>query len=381
MKAPDVLVALCGLTPQVVTETLWALGHRKPAIVPGEIWVLTTLFGEDACQRTLMGKRGALTAYYREYFPNQRPPHFQKENLVVLRRTDGNPLDDLRSEHDNRAAANQIADFIRRQTARPEVRLHCSVAGGRKTMGIFLAGALQLYGRPEDRLYHVLVSPEFETHPEFFYKPKRPRILRSGKGKHLNTKDAVIELAEIPYVRLRDTLSPEALTGKKTFTELVTQAQHELQQLTAPELLTIDPTTGRMQIGEHPVYLPPTAFKVFAALARIKTRHCTEPQRPRCGECTACYPILSKETWEKEAARLGDLGFAPFPGSAEPAPTALPKFRSLVSKVNRTLEETLGSKRLAQRYGIHAVGPRSAKAYGLAADKGAIQETALKIPG
>ena len=39
----DVLIALCGLTPQVVTETLWALGQQRPAVVPEKVCNLATV--------------------------------------------------------------------------------------------------------------------------------------------------------------------------------------------------------------------------------------------------------------------------------------------------------------------------------------------------
>lgn len=81
---------------------------------------------------------------------------------------DSQPLDDLRSAEENAALADFLVAFIRDRTQDPNVRLHCSVAGGRKTMGVYLALALQLYGRPGDTLFHVLVSPEFESHPQFF---------------------------------------------------------------------------------------------------------------------------------------------------------------------------------------------------------------------
>jgi CRISPR-associated protein (TIGR02584 family) len=65
----DVLVALCGLTPQVVTETLWALGQQRPAIVPEKVWIITTRSGREACERLLFGKNGKLASYLREYRP------------------------------------------------------------------------------------------------------------------------------------------------------------------------------------------------------------------------------------------------------------------------------------------------------------------------
>ena len=58
-----------------------------------------------------------------------------------------------------------ITNLIRAFTADPESALHVSIAGGRKTMGFFLGYALSLYGRAQDKLSHVLVSPPFESSP------------------------------------------------------------------------------------------------------------------------------------------------------------------------------------------------------------------------
>src|SRR5579885_2566058 len=169
----DVLVAVCGLTPQVVTETLWALHHRTPPIHPAEVWILTTERGRRKCREALLAPSGAVARYVREYRP--RPgPRCGPAQVIVLKGADGRPLDDVRSERDSRAIADQLAEFLRRQTERVHTRLHCSVAGGRKTMGVLLAAALQLYGRPEDRLYHVLVTPEFESLAAFYFPPKEP---------------------------------------------------------------------------------------------------------------------------------------------------------------------------------------------------------------
>jgi len=77
-------------------------------------------------------------------------------------------------------------------------------------MGFYLGYAFSRYARPQDRLSHVLVSPPFESHPEFFYPPARPRCLTTREGKHIDTAEAVVTLAEIPVVRLRHGL-PEAL--------------------------------------------------------------------------------------------------------------------------------------------------------------------------
>ena len=64
-----VLLALCGLSPQVVTETLYALAvERAPPFRPNRIEVLTT---EEGRQRALLllldPDRGAFPAFCREF--------------------------------------------------------------------------------------------------------------------------------------------------------------------------------------------------------------------------------------------------------------------------------------------------------------------------
>jgi len=369
-KPCDVLISLCGLTPQVVTETLWAFAHRQPSIRPSELWVLTTAVGKEVCERTLFGKTGALARFYREY-PQSRGPKmvYGPEQVIVLRGADGFPLEDVRRECDSHAVADHIAAFIREQAGRPGVQLHCSAAGGRKTMGILLASALQLYGRGGDRLYHVLVSPEFETHPDFFFKPRRSIRLHTKDGNTLATKDAVIELTEIPYVRLREIMPPFLWQTRMSLTDLVRRVDEEVQALTAHKPVHLDLVAKRLVIGPQTMPLTPAQFHLYLAFAQCKIYHCTEPLRPTCAGCSACYVHVSSDAWDHAQTKLQRVV-----GDGKPIPHDVEGFRSLVSKVNAVLRNGLGSERLGTRYGIGSLGNRNDKRYGIAVDKTAIRE-------
>lgn len=256
------------------------------------------------------------------------------------------------------------------------MRLHCSVVGGRKTMGVLLAAVLQIYGRPDDRLYQVLVPAAFESHPDFFYIPKRSRILTLGKEK-LDARKARIELAEIHYVRLRAFLSESLLKGSFRFTELVTMAQNELRGLERPQPVKVDRDAHRLVIGDVQINLTPAQARLYAAFARIKTEHCEEPARKTCGECIACYLAVSKTNWDAVHERLEKLGDGPLlsPADArgETADTGIGRFRSLLSKTNKALAKGLGSERLAGRYELKSVRASGETRYGLAVDKTLIQ--------
>jgi len=125
-------------------------------------------------------------------------------------------LADIRTVKENEATGDRISSFIRTKTSEPGTRLHCSLAGGRKTMSFYLGAALQLFGRPQDRLYHILVSPEFESNPSFFYPHKTDTTIEcrmpDGTTARLNSRTAKVELAELPFVRLGSNLSPKMLT-------------------------------------------------------------------------------------------------------------------------------------------------------------------------
>jgi len=82
-------------------------------------------------------------------------------------------------------------------------------------MGFLLGYALSLFGRPQDRLSHVLVDPPFAAHPEFWCLPCPPRVLLDRGQRPIRTDEAHIRLALIPFVRLRQGL-PEAMLDGST---------------------------------------------------------------------------------------------------------------------------------------------------------------------
>jgi CRISPR-associated protein (TIGR02584 family) len=364
----DVLIALCGLTPQVVTETLWALHHRIPPIHPTAVWILTTREGAKVCRSTLLGRNGALARFVREYRPPP-PPHCSASHIIILKGSDGKPLDDVRTEQDNRAVADQLTEFIRKQAEQPDVRLHCSVAGGRKTMGVLLAAALQLFGRAEDRLYHVLVSPEFESLAGFFFPPKTPTWVTTKNGQRLQTTQARIELAELPYVRLRGLIGQTPSITASSFGALVALANQRLRLWHDPDPLSLDGQAKRIQIGNHPLSLTPALMTLYRAFIRTKLDHCSYPDLPTCGDCTDCYVPFTKDSWEASKRLLEERGAGTLLPMAKGPDDAPEQFRSLVSKLNKKLDDTIGVAGSQNPYRIRSAGPKKDTAYGLVLDK------------
>lgn len=266
-----ILVCITGLTPQVVTETVFALAHQQPAWIPTEVHVLTTLTGARHAELMLLAEDRAQFRRLREDY--QLPAiAFDASHVHVLHDGNGVPLDDIRNQADNMAMADAILAKIAEFAADPNAALHVSLAGGRKSMGFFAGYALSLYGRIQDRLSHVLVSPGFETHPEFFFPPREPRVLITRSNEPLSTMDAQIDLADIPFVRLRDRLPSELLPGA-SFAAAIEAAQ----RMQAPPHLIIQPAI-RSAVCADGVRIPlsPIDFPVYAWHAE-RVRSLAEP--------------------------------------------------------------------------------------------------------
>ena len=209
-----ILLASLGLAPQTLTETVWALARQEPAFVPDEVHVVTTAEGARRAELSLLhpidGRWGQLAkALGHERLGSILTP----AGIHVIEDARARPLDDIVDVAQNTAAADQITRLVARLTTDSDATLHVSIAGGRKTMGYFLGYALSLFGRPQDRLSHVLVGDPFQQHPDFFFPPDAPRLLHDRQGRPWSTADAVIHLAEIPFVRLRQGLPEAMLAG------------------------------------------------------------------------------------------------------------------------------------------------------------------------
>lgn len=260
-----ILLAVTGLSPQVVTETLYHLCRlRTPPFVPTEIHLITTREGAQHAELTLLHPHQGRFRQFLADFGLKERIAFDIGHIHVLRDARGKLMDDIRSDADNTAAADAVTALVRQFSSDPDCALHVSLAGGRKTLSYYLGYALTLFGRPQDRLSHVLVSPPFESNHQFYYPPPQPEVLFTRDDKPINTADAQIMLAEIPFVSLRHGLPEHLLAGESTYMETVAAAR---RSFAAPALVVDHP--GRMLVcGGQGVVLPPQLFAWYAWLAR-----------------------------------------------------------------------------------------------------------------
>ncbi len=353
-----ILLTACGLTPQVVTETVFALAvERRPPFVPTEIHVLTTAEGAQRVRLSLLSEEpGWFRRLCREY--DLPPIRFDESTIYVLEDGSGRPLPDIRTVDDNERTADRITELVRELTRDEDAALHVSIAGGRKTMGFYLGYALSLFGRPQDRLSHVLVSPPYESHPEFFYPTTRSRVIytRPPDERPLDTAQATVSLAEIPFLRLRHGLPEELLAGRVSFRDVVGAAQNVL----GPPKLTINLRDRRIEAGGTEVRLPPAELAFLSWFARRKLQGRPGLECPTEGHLD---PDYASEFLAEYRQAFDNLG--PSDRTTKALRGGMDKnyFLQRRSKLHRILRRHLG--RRAEDYMIHAGGRRPETRYEL----------------
>jgi CRISPR-associated protein (TIGR02584 family) len=283
-----IFLFVSGRTPQIITETLFFfLSRHRPAVRPDEIHVLTTSEGKTAIVSQLLEPNtGQFFRFCRDYRLDPRNIRFSEDTIEVLRDEQGAPLVDIRSDTENLAAADRIVAKVRTLTSDPHTRLVASMAGGRKTMGLYLGFALQFYGRAQDRLTHVLVSPpSLESNPAFFYP--RPRSSSRSVSQKTGRDQAVgeVTVAEVPLVFLGHKLLVLRERRDLRYAELVAQSQREVDLLTTPSPLTINRVRRCLETGEAVVPLSGLEFALFSLIAS-KRRHSS--CAPDCSGCISC---------------------------------------------------------------------------------------------
>lgn len=370
----EVLIFVAGTTSQIITETIYALIHQNPPVYPDEIHVITTTHGKKLIKENLI-EGGRFINFCKEF--RLRENLLNEDSIVIVKDHKGSPLEDIRDRQDNESLGDFIATFIKEKAGDERSRLHCSLAGGRKTMSFYMGSALQLFGRPWDKLYHVLVTPEFESNAEFYYKPKKNRILKKN-GRELNTKGAEIFLADLPFLRLREKIP---LDGKG-FKELVQESQKEIDTAMTQPVLAVNLNERTVYIGNIPVDMVPLQLMIYTAYLRQKADNCKYPDKVYCFDCADCFPSivdLSSRPALEKMAKDYKMIYKDQPFRAEELldkwsdGLEMNAIRQNISKINRTIKEQLSNETLLPYYLITSIKKYAGSRYGVRVEKGKIR--------
>lgn len=263
-----ILLAVSGMTPQIITETLYGIYRKDPTKYPSRIEVITTGDGRKRLIKNLLGDNNPLTRLQQDY---QLPPlSFTLADIKVPCGDDGKPLEDVRSEREQELITDFITRHVRSLTANPELAIHASLAGGRKTMGFALGYAMSLFGRPQDCLSHVLVSEPYERVPDFYYPTPNPvwRADAKNEGQH-DLSQAEVTLATIPLVLMREEMPTDLIhRDELSYTQTVERINRANALTFECASVTLDFDHMSLWCNDIEIPLKPDCFAFYSWLAQ-----------------------------------------------------------------------------------------------------------------
>ena len=276
-----VLCCVVGMSPAVVTETLWALAHLKEPIIPDEIIVLTTVRGRQCIDEQLFTSVGRVKCGWEKLvaalgqagLPVTGKLRFGLSHDCIRLFSDpsgSSDLDDITTTSENATAADFMLKTLREFTENPNLRLYTSIAGGRKTMSALMLSCMSLLGREQDHVLHVLVNEPFD-------KPVKPPFLFPGYceshelgGQSFKSSKAKLELIDIPFVKMRGWYQDKFKTIPPSYSDLVSGVQKAAPPAVNHPLLKFDFASGVATADGEPIRLSPAEFLAMALLLNVE---------------------------------------------------------------------------------------------------------------
>lgn len=368
-----ILLAVCGLSPQVITETLYAL--LQQGRLPDAVRILTTGEGKALCLANLFGSGdGHFHKFLNDYNLPETAIDFAPRHVHAVAATDGQALADIAGEEENELFLTACMQHAYELTAEPNRAVYFSIAGGRKTMGACLASAANFYGRPQDRVFHVLISPEFESSRDFYYPPRISQEIilydRAGQPYRKETRYARISLVPMAFVSVRDRL----MENNPALPEQPASLMMSLVREEKPELVINLPDATISWKGVQ-LDMMPARLALYAFFALLKKK--SDCRGKGCRSCDDCFLPLSDVLDEQESItslyrkimrdkyidEMSDTGITGL--TAE-------NFNMYKSKIHRDLERRFGPYELTQLE-ITSAGRRPNTSYGISLDRSQIR--------
>lgn len=234
-------------------------------------------------------------------------------------------------------------------------------------------------GRPNvrpspDRVFHVLVSPEFESCRDFYYPPKISKEIElkdaMGHPYYKKTGFARINLVHIPFVTIRDQLSTDMLKVPRDPATLMMSLVKEERFRLCVNMVLKKLIYKNIELDMMPAHLALYAF--FA----MQKKNCPK-ETEICGDCTDCFldihaiyglqeditKLYKKVSGSRPIAEMSDTGIKEL---------NMNNFNSYKSKIRSELLKRFGLYAIKDLE-ITSVGKKPNKRHGILMDKSKIE--------
>ena len=150
----EILIAVVGETPQIITETLYYYlsPYYKSIRKFDKIIVLTTSKGKKVIIKHLI-KGKILEEMFEKLGDSVK---FSEEDILVFKDGDGKEMADVRNTEQNLDSFNEVFKQMRTLANISNSRITALCSGGRKTMTGIMSLSFQMFGRNDDELIHII---------------------------------------------------------------------------------------------------------------------------------------------------------------------------------------------------------------------------------
>jgi len=269
-----ILVSLVGTTPAVLTETVWALATGPTPVLPDRIVAVTTGPGAGLLKQKLFEDqhwdrmKARLAERGIDHEGKLRFGNTGNSIRVFTSLEEDAELDDIRTRDDSAAVAEFFMELIRGFTENEAICLIVSIAGGRKTTSALLHSVMTLLGRAEDSISHILVDDPWMTQPDFLYPGCEGEFTDPATGEEIFSTDAVLTLAEVPFVPLRYLFKKELQRSASSYIELMTRLQKQSVSVTEDLFVQVDTVRGLIIVNGSEIQLSPNEFLYYLFFAK-----------------------------------------------------------------------------------------------------------------
>lgn len=315
MSRSVTLIATVGISPAVLTETIWKLNEIGE--LPDRIFALTTTEGRDKIREHLFGS-GLWSRFCADLGIRESEIHFPDRHMIVPRHPDGLEADDLRTYEDCMRFGDAIMEVVQDECSHSKRSVYASVAGGRKTMGAQLMAMMQVFGREQDKVFHILVDEPFESAP-FYYPEQSQQEIKTRNGTEVIARNAKIELYEVPFIRMGHRFKIAPVDGQ-SFEEFVEDIQDQLAsesfQLTLEPSNRVVKQTG-YESNASVLNPRPYMWLLYFSLKNHEAGRITDVMfKPLFGDGKTteriklhlCYHFLTGEEWNEDGWYDADDG-------------------------------------------------------------------------
>lgn len=371
------LLALLGLHPKVLTETLHALCVKRKTPIQKVVGIASAVAKQKIISALLHPVSGEFFNLCRDYHLEFDALQFSADSVRVASIA-GEQIMDIATSQQTRAYLDLIMATVQELTAREDTTLHAVVAGGRRTMSVYLAMVMQLLARPHDRMYHLFVEPwAAETNSDFYFPTRNSKLMTTYDGFAFEAKDVLVDLVEIPFLRLRPRV-PAELLASPDYQNILDWVQREVD--VAPQLLplSIDAIHHCILIGAIPIPLEPVELAIYwyfaEKSAKRKARMAREDyvlyfEKPKVdGHFSRQASARMKRLYETLVQRheMRERFLKAFNKEGR---IALEHLRPHFSNLKRKISAKFPEEDFYRWYVVSALGPRGDTCYGIRLDR------------